>query len=289
MKPRSQSSNTVKSAPISIAECVHRHTHHPRRHRGGVMHNAVLAGHLACVAYALSCGAEWGYASSAAAERGDLDALVFCHKRGCPMDEYTCGAAARVGSLECLQYAHAHGATLASRYVCMFAASGGHLACLQYAHKHGAPVGAETTRHAVMAPTQDCLDYLLQCGCDVDITASNQAARFGVRARLERLHAHGCPIDATTYYDAARMFNQSALEFLISVDCPRSSRGAYTRERQAVISELHVQHDCRRLRRRWAARTIAAGWLRVRCDPQFALCRRALHREFARLNCAAPL
>jgi hypothetical protein len=78
-------------------------------------------------------------ACAAAAGKGQLDALIWLHLRGCPWDSTTCNSAVRGGHLEALRYAHEHGCPWDSNTCECAAAEGGHLEALRYAHEQGYP------------------------------------------------------------------------------------------------------------------------------------------------------
>jgi hypothetical protein len=77
------------------------------------------------------CELEAG-ACDAAAEKGQLDALIWLHSRGCPWDSVTCYHAALGGHLEVMRYAHEHGCQIHLDDCLEVAEDKGHAAVVEY-------------------------------------------------------------------------------------------------------------------------------------------------------------
>ena len=99
-----------------------------------------------------------------AAESGQLDALKYLRKHGCPWNAWTCGMAAQEGHLDVLKYAHENGCPW-NEWTCLKAAEAGHLDVLQYAHENGCPWDEGTCFLAAAGDHLHVLKYARENGC----------------------------------------------------------------------------------------------------------------------------
>nr|UDO47185.1 ankyrin repeat protein [Pandoravirus massiliensis] len=74
-----------------------------------------------------------------AASMGQVAALAFLHRSGCPWGKRTSEAAAAAGHLNCLAYAYEYDCPWDTRTLCAIAARAGHDECVRYIDSHGPP------------------------------------------------------------------------------------------------------------------------------------------------------
>jgi hypothetical protein len=153
-------------------------------------------GQLGALVWLRSRGCPWNYLMTCrAAYGGHLEVLRYAHEHGCPWGIATCYRAAEGGHLEVLRYAHEHGCPWDS-YTCWCAAEGGHLEVLRYAHEHGCPWDCEICERAADGGHLEVLRYAHEHGCPWDYDTCERAAEGGHLEVLRYALEHGCPLSA---------------------------------------------------------------------------------------------
>jgi hypothetical protein len=154
---------------------------------------------------------------------GNLKALKWVIKKGCPMDKDTCSAAARFGKLNMLKWLHKQGCPW-SEDTSSVVARRGNLEMLKWLHSAGCPWDEKTCSTAAWIGNLEMLKWLHSVGCPWDADTRFWATRFGHLEMLRWLHSVGFPLNADTCEVAARYGHLEMLKWLRSADCPWNER-----------------------------------------------------------------
>lgn len=170
-------------------------------------------------------GLKWDkWCSSAAAESGNLDMLMYCFKNMCPIDEYTVAYTAHNGHIKCLKFLIEEAGVEWSEKTACAAAEGGHLSILKYCASQKCKMTADVMAFAAFGGSLECLEFLYQIGVPWSREVCIYAAQSGNRNMLKRLYELGCPLNEDACSEAALHGYLEVLKFLRNdLNCPWDS------------------------------------------------------------------